>query len=62
MIDPKIRSLIHGFVLKNQHLMTLTQMTQAVNRILMIDICEETLRKIIGGKMERKQGRPKKFG
>jgi hypothetical protein len=61
MIDPKIRSMIYDFVIKNQHL-TLAQMTQTINRILMIDICENTVKRIMGDEVTRKRGRPKKFG
>jgi hypothetical protein len=53
--------MIYDFVIKNQHL-TLAQMTQTINRILMIDICENTVKRIMGDDVTRKRGRPKKFG
>ena len=66
MFDPKTKEIICNFLIRNHIKMTTEQLTNAILRLLLIDISEKTvtrfLEETMGDQHSRKRGRPRKLG
>ena len=66
MIEKQIREIIYTFIINNNQRMTTKQITDAVRKLLLLDISEKTIERFmddaLGDNKDRKRGRPRKLG
>jgi hypothetical protein len=59
MIDKSTKKVICEFIRKNYYRMTLQEMTDIIRKVLLIDVCSDTIQRMLP-EIKRKPGRRKK--